>query len=154
MCAIFSFLLLTIGILPASAQKVQLLTSGTHSSFRGLSVVNDEVIWVSGSNGIVGRSLDGGKTWEWIRVPGHEKNDFRDIEAFDVNTAIIMAIASPAIILKTKDGGRTWRQVYENNDPGMFLDAMEFWNKDSGIVLGDPIKGRLFIAHTFDGGDS
>jgi photosystem II stability/assembly factor-like uncharacterized protein len=36
----------------------------------------------------------------------------------------------------------------------MFLDAMEFWNKDSGIVLGDPINGKLFIARTFDGGNN
>lgn len=139
---------------PAAAQKIQLLTSGTHSSFRGLSVVSDKVIWVSGSNGTVGRSLDGGNTWEWITIPGHEKKDFRDIEAFDDRTAVIMAIAEPAVILKTTDGGRTWKQVYYNDTPGMFLDAMEFWDKDSGVVLGDPVKGRFFIAHTFDGGDS
>lgn len=140
--------------LPATPQKIELLTTGTHSSFRGLSVVSDNVVWVSGSNGTIGRSLDGGNTWEWIIVQGHEKNDFRDIEAFNERTAVIMAIASPAVILKTTDGGKTWRQVYYNDTPGMFLDAMEFWNKDSGIVLGDPVKGRFFIAHTFDGGDS
>jgi len=151
---ILFFLLLVISASSISAQKIELLASTAHASFRGLSVVDDQVVWVSGSNGVVGRSLDGGKTWEWITVPGHEKNDFRDIEAFDKNTAVIMAIATPAIILKTRDGGKTWQQVYENNTPGMFLDAMDFWNKDSGIVLGDPIKGRFFIAHTFDGGDS
>jgi len=143
-----------LGLLHADAQKIELLASSTHSSLRGLSVVNDQVVWVSGSDGTVGRSLDGGKTWEWIVVPGHEKNDFRDIEAFDKNTAVIMAIATPAIILKTRDGGKTWQQVYENNTPGMFLDAMEFWNKDSGIVLGDPINGKFFVARSFDGGDS
>jgi photosystem II stability/assembly factor-like uncharacterized protein len=34
----------------------------------------------------------------------------------------------------------------------MFLDAMEFWNAESGIVLGDPVKGRFFVARSFDGG--
>ena len=34
----------------------------------------------------------------------------------------------------------------------MFLDAMEFWNDESGIVIGDPIKNHFFIARTFDGG--
>jgi photosystem II stability/assembly factor-like uncharacterized protein len=141
-------------MLTATAQKIESLTSGTHSSFRGLSVVSDKIIWVSGSNGTVGKSLDGGKNWEWITVPDHTKRDFRDIEAFDEHTAIIMAIAEPAAILKTTDGGKTWKQVYDNATPGMFLDAMEFWNKDSGIVLGDPVKGRFFIARTFDRGDS
>ena len=43
-----------------TAQTVQLLTSGTKTSIRGLSVVDDKTVWVSGSNGTVGRSLDGG----------------------------------------------------------------------------------------------
>ena len=34
----------------------------------------------------------------------------------------------------------------------MFLDAMEFWNEQSGIVIGDPINNRFFIGRTFDGG--
>jgi photosystem II stability/assembly factor-like uncharacterized protein len=138
----------------APPSGVELLTSGTHTSLRGLSVVSDKIIWVSGSNATVGRSIDGGKNWTWMTVPGYEKRDFRDIEAFDQNTAIIMAIAEPADILKTTDGGKTWRLVYENNTRGMFLDAMEFWNVNSGIVVGDPIDGRFFIARSFDGGDS
>ncbi|MDO6432339.1 YCF48-related protein [Flavitalea sp. BT771] len=136
------------------AQKIELLTSGTQSSFRGLSVVSDRIVWVSGSNGAVGRSVDGGSSWDWIIVPGYEKRDFRDIEAFDENTAIIMAIAEPASILKTTDGGKTWKQVYNNTTPGMFLDAMEFMDSRHGIVIGDPIKGNFFIVNTTDGGNS
>jgi hypothetical protein len=36
----------------------------------------------------------------------------------------------------------------------MFLDAMEFWNEDAGIVVGDPINNKFFIIRTFDGGRS
>lgn len=36
----------------------------------------------------------------------------------------------------------------------MFLDAMEFWNVQAGIVIGDPIDGKFFIARTFDGGST
>lgn len=137
----------------APAPSITILAQDGQTSLRGLSAVTDNIVWVSGSNGKVGRSLDGGKTWTWITVPGYEKKDFRDIEAFDAKTAVIMAIAEPAVILKTTDGGQTWKKVYENTTPGMFLDAMEFWNINSGIVLGDPIKGRFFVARTFDGGD-
>ena len=139
---------------PSSPASIQLLTTGPRVSLRGLSAVSDNIVWVSGSNGTVGRSIDGGRTWTWITVPGYEKRDFRDIEAFDANTAIIMAIAEPADILKTTDGGKTWKLVYENTTKGMFMDAMEFWNHDSGIVIGDPINGRFFVARTFDGGNS
>jgi len=133
---------------------IEMLTSGTNTSLRGLSVVNDNVVWVSGSNGTVGRTTNAGKNWTWFAVKGFEKKEFRDIEAFDGATAVIMAVGEPAYILKTNDGGETWRVVYENKNKGMFLDAMEFWNEQSGIVIGDPVNGRFFIARTFDGGSS
>jgi len=129
--------------------KVNILTSGTNTSLRGLSVVNDNVIWVSGSHGTVGKSTNGGKNWKWFVVKNFDSADFRDIEAFDAATAVIMAVGSPAYILKTNDGGETWKVVYENKTKGMFLDAMEFWTRESGIVIGDPIKGRFFVA-TYD----
>ena len=135
-----------------AAQKIEILTDSIQSSFRGLSVVDNNIVWVSGSNGTVGKSLDGGKTWKWIIVKGFEKTDFRDIEAFDKKTAVIMGIAEPAYILRTTDGGENWNVVFEDTAKGMFLDAMEFWNIQSGIVIGDPINGRFFIGRTFDGG--
>ncbi len=138
----------------SSAQTIKILTSGEKTSIRGLSVVSDKIIWVSGSDGKVGRSLDGGETWKWSNVKGFEKTDFRDIEAFDANTAIIMGIAEPTYILKTVNGGTTWKVVYENKTKGMFLDAMEFYNKKNGIVIGDPIENTFFLAKTFDGGNT
>ncbi len=149
------FLLITTSftvLLSAQTSRIEMLTTGTKTSIRGLSVVNDNVLWVSGNNGTVGTSIDGGKHWKWMQVKGFEKTDFRDIEAFDGATAIIMAIDTPASILRTTDGGQNWKMVYENKMPGMFLDAMEFWNSDAGIVIGDPINGKIFIARTFDGG--
>ncbi len=140
--------------LSTNAQRITVLTSGEKTSLRGLSVVDDRVIWVSGSNGMVGKSVDSGHTWKWITVKGFEKTDFRDIEAFDETSAVIMGVAEPAYILRTTDAGETWKIVYENKTKGMFLDAMEFWNINSGIVVGDPINNKLFIARTFDGGNS
>lgn len=136
------------------AQTVQVLVNDKKASLRGLSVVSDKIIWVSGSQGTVGRSIDGGNTFTWMTVKGFEKTDFRDIEAFSATTAIIMGIATPAYILKTTDGGNNWKVVFENNNKDMFLDAMEFWNERSGIVIGDPVNDKIFIARTFDGGDT
>ncbi len=136
----------------AQTPKIDTLTSGRKTSIRGLSVVTDNVLWVSGSNGTVGTSINGGKDWKWFQVKGFEKRDFRDIEAFDGATAIVIAVDTPAYILRTTDGGANWKVVYENRQPGMFLDAMEFWNTESGIVIGDPIDGKLFVARSFDGG--
>ena len=136
------------------AQTVKLLNSGSKASLRGLSVVTENIVWVSGSAGTVGRSVDGGKNWTWMTVKGFEKTDFRDIEAFDSTTAIIMGIADPAYILKTTNSGQNWKVVFKDTTKGMFLDAMEFWNEQSGIVIGDPIGDKIFIARTFNGGDN
>lgn len=138
----------------AQSPSIEVLTSGTKTSLRGLSVVNDNIIWVSGSNGTVGKSVNGGKNWKWMTVTGFEKTEFRDIEAFDANTAVIMGIADPAYILKTSNGGESWRVVYENKTKGMFLDAMDFANNQEGIVVGDPINGKIFIAKTSDTGNT
>ncbi|MCX6319564.1 MAG: oxidoreductase [Bacteroidetes bacterium] len=144
----------TTGSLLAQTPTVEILTKGNKTSLRGLSVVNDNVIWVSGSNGTVGRSNNGGKNWNWFTVKGFEKTEFRDIEAFDASTAIIMGIADPAYLLKTTDGGETWRVVYENKTKGMFLDAMDFVGEKYGIVVGDPINSKFFIAETWDAGET
>ncbi|MGN6533029.1 MAG: YCF48-related protein [Ginsengibacter sp.] len=135
-----------------NAQRVEIVADSLHSSIRGLSVVDDKTIWVSGSNGTVGKSVDGGKTWKWMTAKGFEKSDFRDIEAFDKKTAVIITVGEPAYILRTDDGGENWKVVFENKTKGMFLDAMEFWNDQSGIVIGDPVNEHFFIARTFDGG--
>src|SRR6187397_1600423 len=101
---IISIIFVLLALISRS-QTIEVLQTGTKTSLRGLSVVSDKIIWVSGSNATVAKSIDAGKTWQWINIKGFEKRDFRDIEAWDCNTAIIMAIAEPAVILKTTDAG-------------------------------------------------
>ena len=132
----------------AQNPQIILLDSGKHISLRGLSIVNDKVFWCSGSKGSVGKSIDGGKHITWINIPGYETRDFRDIEAFDANTAIIMGISEPALVLKTIDGGLSWKKVFEDSTKGMFLDALDFDQKGNGVVIGDPINHKLFRAYS------
>ena len=152
--AIIAYSLFTEKANAQQTPELQVLTSGTNTSLRGLCVVNDNVIWVSGSHGMVGKSLNSGKNWNWMTVKGFEEKEFRDIEAFDANTAIIMSVGEPAYILKTTDGGISWKVVYENKTKGMFLDAMDFSDVLRGIVVGDPINNNIFLARTTDNGNT
>ena len=144
------FISLTFG------QSISLVTldSRVESSFRGLSVVNQKVVWVSGTGGTVLRTIDGGKDWENISVPNMEKIDFRDVEGFNKNTAIVMGIASPARFYKTTDGGQNWKLVYFDDREGVFFDGMSFWNKNDGIAFSDPVDGQHLLIRTTDGGNT
>ncbi len=146
---ILSALLIIAIAFTSNAQTVKLLTSGKRTSLRGLSVVNDSVVWVSGSGGMVAKSTDAGASWKWMPVKGFEKTDFRDIEAFDDNTAVIMAVDSPAYILKTIDGGNSWKTVFRRDVKGIFLDAMELDEKGNGYIIGDPLEDSTRPHHFY-----
>ncbi|WP_432710407.1 WD40/YVTN/BNR-like repeat-containing protein [Pedobacter sp.] len=138
------------------SQNYQLvpLPPGPKTSIRGLSVVSDQVAWVSGSHGYVGKTTNGGATWQWMQPEGKESLDFRDIQAFNSQKAIIVNAGSPANILVTLDGGKTWKTTYHNADPAIFLDGMDFWNANQGIIFGDPIEHHMQLLRTNDGGMS
>lgn len=124
----------------------------TNFSFRGLSVVDDRVAWLSGN--VVGKTLNGGKDWKFGKVKGFETSDFRSIYAFDGQRAIIANAGSPASVLLTEDGGETWNPVFEKSDKLAFIDGIDFWNEKEGLVYGDPLDGRLFLMRTRDGGNT
>jgi photosystem II stability/assembly factor-like uncharacterized protein len=137
----------------AFAQSWQAVPSGTAAELRGLSVVNDKVAWASGAKGTVLRTVDG-QQWQAMQVPEADKIDFRDIQAFDARTAIVMGAGPGAAsrIYRTTDGGATWKLVTTNQVAEGFWDAMAFWDKDNGILFGDPVKGSFQVYTTADGG--
>src|SRR5260221_2509338 len=119
--------LLLIASMHAQWQKIPVATS---ASLRGLDVVNAKVIWASGTEGTVIRTVDAGKTWSVITVAGAEKLDFRGIKAFDANTAGIIssgpAEKGQAKIFRTTDGGKSWKLAFEEKRAGIFFDAVAF----------------------------
>lgn len=150
----YSLIVLLLLSLAAAAQKhtLQYIDTKTNASFRGMSVGKGNAVWVSGSKGWVGHSASGGTNWQFGQVPGYEQCDFRTIYAFDSATAIIANAGSPAYILRTEDGGRSWQKVYELTDSAAFIDGIDFWNKERGIIYGDPINRRMLLLHTGNGG--
>lgn len=156
--------------LSSGEPSLKLLQSGTPTSIRGLSVVDDQVAWASGSNGWVARTADRGRSWQWMQVLGFEQIDFRDIEAFSDQEAVLLSAGSPLLILRTEDGGRTWAVAHRDDRPEIFFDGMDFGPEASpgstdspgspsshgkwGIAFGDAIAGRMPLLRTSDGGRS
>lgn len=149
---IFLFLIFTCQYAFSQAIEWKNIPTQTEASFRGLSVVDDNVAWVSGSKGTVGKTTNGGESWDFKQVKGFETLDFRSLYAFDRDTALIANAGFPARIFRTNDGGKSWIQVYSNPDSAAFFDGIDFWNGTEGIAFGDPIKGKMLLLRTHDGG--
>ena len=132
----------------------ELQESGSTASLRGISVVSSQVVWASGSGGTVLHTVDGGRTWTLSSVPGAADLDFRDVEGISGQTAYLLTAGRPAKIYKTVDGGSTWIEQYTNDTPGIFFNAMAFWNPDAGIAVGDPLDGSFMLITTDDGGQT
>ena len=137
-----------------SEAQWQRQTVDTKASLRGLSVVNEKIIWASGTGGTFLKTTDGGKTWMVGKVPDAEKLDFRDVEAFDGNTAYLLSIGEGenSRIYKTTDGGKSWKLQFQNANPKAFFDGFAFWDKMRGIALSDPVDGKYLLIKTVDGG--
>lgn len=128
-------------------------TSGVQARLRGVSAVSDRIAWASGAESTVLRTTDGGATWKKLTVT-NESLDFRDIDAIDARTAYVLSIGNGAAsrIYKTTDAGATWTLQFKSDDPKAFYDAMSFWDRNHGIVIGDSIDGRFCIMTTENGG--
>jgi photosystem II stability/assembly factor-like uncharacterized protein len=133
-----------------------LLPTGSTSHFRGLSPVSREVAWISGYDGLVLRTVDGGRHWIDASPADASTLQFRDISAFDAQQAVALAAGSgtDSRLYQTADGGRSWKLAYENTDPAAFFDCMSFYDSRHGLVVSDPVDGKFRILSTRDGGRS
>jgi len=149
LCLCGAILFLTV---PIPAQWIK-QTVNTTASFRGLSVVNEKVIWASGTGGTVIKTTDGGRTWKVMTVPGAEKLDFRDIEAFDANSAYVLSIGNGegSRIYKTTDGGTTWKEQFRNKNEKAFFDAIACWDRKNCLAMSDPVEGKFLLVETKNG---
>jgi photosystem II stability/assembly factor-like uncharacterized protein len=132
--------------------------TGSTSSLRGLSAVDANTAWGSGSLGTVLRTVDRGQTWAQVGPPGTEALQFRDIEAFDRNNAVILSIPFPTAtdsrVYVTSDAGAHWQLAFQNDEPTAFYDCMTFFDRRHGLALSDPVNGEFRIIATEDGGHS
>lgn len=128
--------------------------TGSDDEFRGLSVVNERVVWASGEKGTVLRTTDAGDTWRDVSPPAAAGMALRDIEAFSRNRAVALAIGvgEDSRIFATRNGGRTWTETFRNPNPNAFYDCIAFAPDGSGLAMSDPVDGHFVLARTTDRG--
>jgi photosystem II stability/assembly factor-like uncharacterized protein len=128
-------------------------TSGTSFRLQAISAVDDKVVWTSGLGGTFARTTDGGDTWASSIVPAADSLQFRDVEAFDANTAYLLSAGAGPLsrIYKTTDGGETWSLQFTNEEPAGFFDCMAFWDPANGMAFSDAVDGEIVVIRTTDG---
>jgi photosystem II stability/assembly factor-like uncharacterized protein len=132
---------------------VEVNTPGT-SSLRAIFAVDADVVWVSGSEGKVYLSLNGGQSWNQNTVPGCEETEFRSLHAWDAQRALVFDVSPSGRAYMTSDGGLNWVQVYQSPTAGAFFNSMKFSSEQQGIAISDPIDEQVFVLKTVDGGKS
>ncbi|HSM04462.1 MAG TPA: hypothetical protein VK858_07560 [Longimicrobiales bacterium] len=130
------------------------LTVGTSALLQAVSAPSARVVWLSGHQGTWVRSVDGGDSWVTGVVAGLDTLQFRDVHAFDADTALLLSAGTGALsrIVRTTDGGATWSEVFRMDHPDGFLDCMDFWDARRGLAYGDAVDGELYLLATDDGG--
>ncbi len=153
----FAFLILLVLFACSTKNSVEVefteLKTNTEASLRGLHVVNENIIWASGSGGTVLRSVDGGKVWEVETISGAEENDFRSIYAWNENEALVFGVAGPGFGYKTTDGGKNWTVVFEDSTKGLFFNSLKFADAKNGLAVSDPVDGKFFVIRTENAGE-
>ena len=136
----------------AMGQSWHLKNSDTTATLRGVSVVNDKVIWISGSKGTIVRTTDGAVSVQTVSPKGAADVDFRDIEGISDTVAYAMSAGEGRLsrMYKTTDGGTNWTMQKANGAEG-FWDSFGMWDATHGILMGDPVNGKFTILTTSDG---
>jgi len=161
MRAFLPFLLSLFSTATVQAQWWEVKTSGIDSNLRGVSVaempdakgVPVPVVWASGSNGAILKSIDEGKTWKRLHVSGSDTLDFRGIVAFSEKIAYVMSSGEgeKSRIHKTTDGGETWKLQYTDKRKEFFLDSIACFSEKNCVALSDPVDGKFLLLSTTDG---
>ena len=124
--------------------------------FIGISVIDEQNVWISGTGGTYARTTNGGQDWMVGQVPGADSLQFRDVHAFNAQTALLLSIGNgdQSRIYRTTDAGQSWNPVFTNQEPDGFFDCMDFWDENHGLAFSDSFEGSFYIIQTADGGNS
>ena len=138
------------------------LPLGTKADFRSIWFADATHGWISGGSfeitgGLVGRTLDGGKTWQF--VSNLTERDRMSVESIHfVDTESGLAATSSGAILATTDAGASWMPVsMQGRVSGLssmfFLDEGHGWAAGTGDVIRTDDGGETWTTAELPPGD-
>lgn len=128
--------------------------SHTTESLRGVSIVNRNEIWASGTHGTYLVTKNGGNTWTVNHVADAEDLDFRGVKAFRNEAFLLAAGPGDKSRIYHQRKRHAWELQFTNHEAKGFFDCMDFSDAKHGLVIGDPVNGKFQILRTRDGGQT
>lgn len=129
--------------------------SETSALLQAISMVDDNIAWVSGHDATFARTLNGGDTWEVYTYDQADSLQFRDIHAFNTKEVVLMSAGtgslSRILLFSTETG---FKEVFVMPHEQGFLNTIEFWDQQNGLAFGDSFNGELYAMRTENGGKS
>lgn len=158
---LFAFILLILscgkketGFVPRVIDKVEVETVLEDSllSIRAIDIFSDGNLAFAANNNSFGLFDTLSGSWNIskqkqdslefsFRAVAHTSSDF-----------FMVSIGKPALLYKTTNSGM--QLVYREDHDTVFYDAMDFWNNQEGIAIGDPTEDCMSIIITRDGGNT
>lgn len=114
------------------------------------------IVWASGTQGGIYRSLDSGVSWQPVTGPENTQAlQFRDVEVVNANTVYLMSAGegSDSRIYRTTDGGTSWQLLLQADNPHHFFDCFSVDESGKGYLYGDSDNDGLFVLKTKNGTD-
>lgn len=136
------------------APSITKLNSPTESLLQAISIVSEDIAWISGHQAYLILTKDQGNSWEIFQFEEIDTLQFRDVYGISSDKAIVMSAGpgSQSRIMTFEDG--SWTQNFIMEDSLGFLDCIDFWDEKNGIAYGDAIDDYPYILLTTDGGES
>ncbi|MGE5458520.1 MAG: YCF48-related protein, partial [Methanococcaceae archaeon] len=125
----------------------EVIASGVTANLNAIKMVDKNVSWVCGDNGVVIKSVNGGHNWRTLGIIPGGINSY-SITALDSTTALVGT--ETGSIFRTSNGGESWIQVSININS--FIDAVDFISPTEAYAIGDPVNKKWVMIKSLDGG--
>lgn len=131
--------------------EIETILQDSLLSIRAIDILNDGSLAFAANNGAFGLYNPIKSSWMTSKQEFDSLSlQFRSV-AHTSNDFFMLSIESPALLYKTGDTGQM-QLIYKEDNEMAFYDAMNFWNDQEGIAIGDPIEDCMSVIITRDGG--
>lgn len=119
---------------------------------RVIDMIDENTGWISGNNGLVLKTTNGGAIWTTVVIPGASTQSLTYVQFVNASTGWVFGYSAGPNLFKTTDGGNTWQtQTFGSTDNGARWATM--LNANTGYYISYNItNSRLF--KTTNGGDN